>query len=636
MSPDINCSGLRRKRAVAPRRPCPYCQKLFQRLTGHIRNIHKNEPDVKKAMSCVGKESRDLFKQMKRSGIITYNVKNAGHKEVVVMTERRVRKGGDRKDGTMCDICKGIFSKSYFYLHKQTCTAAGGSVPQAVPLEVVFSGANLNEEFTTKILSKFLNDEAGQVCKTDKCLLKIGERLYEKMKAKRDKKMEVKRSVMSDMRRLANLFLKFKEAKVSPEECSVIHMFQRDNFDYLERAIKETTIRTDNSMKSGLKVALFYLIKKACKIVKGSFLVAEDDASASEVGKFVEVLELHYNLVFGDAMYQLNTNRCTRLRKPEQLPLKEEIDKLRLHSLTRMANLTQDPFMIWTTEEYGELRDIAASRITLFNARRGGEVARLKLTAWEDCVNNVWVPSAQIERMNELQQELAKKSKLMYLTGKGMGFVPVLVPMDTVDALVRLSDKTIRNQCHVRKDNEYLFPNMQASSDHISGWHALKRVCVKAEIDGKRISATRMRHYISTLYSHAEVPENRRSYFLKHIGHSEFINENVYQVPQAQAELLYVGELLHQFDQPQSAESSAPLASLPPVPDSLASVPPVPASLASVPSVPASLASVPSVPASLASVPSVPANTQHVVEAMNVSEQCGSPPSSSSTMYVAE
>lgn len=41
-----------------------------------------------------------------------------------------------------------------------------------------------------------------------------------------------------------------------------------------------------------------------------------DDRKAEEIDKFLEVLSLNGNYIFGDAMYTLNRNRQTKLRKP--------------------------------------------------------------------------------------------------------------------------------------------------------------------------------------------------------------------------------------------------------------------------------------------------------------------------------
>lgn len=47
--------------------------------------------------------------------------------------------------------------------------------------------------------------------------------------------------------------------------------------------------------------------------------------------------------------------------------------------IAKMESILKDDFLLWTMSEYVELRDIACARLTLFNARRGGEPARLSI-----------------------------------------------------------------------------------------------------------------------------------------------------------------------------------------------------------------------------------------------------------------
>ena len=52
-------------------------------------------------------------------------------------------------------------------------------------------GNSLTEDFQTTIVQKFSDDETGNLCKTNSCLLMIGQKLYDKLHAKQDKKMEL-------------------------------------------------------------------------------------------------------------------------------------------------------------------------------------------------------------------------------------------------------------------------------------------------------------------------------------------------------------------------------------------------------------------------------------------------------------
>ena len=84
---------------------------------------------------------------------------------------------------------------------------------------------------------------------------------------------------------------------------------------------------------------------------------------------------------------------------------------------------------------------------------------------------------------------------------------------------------------------------------HVSGWHSVHRVCMDAQVEfPKRLTATKMRHRVSTLYAALDVSQNERELFFKHMGHSANINQIVYQVPLAEAEILTVGARLQATD----------------------------------------------------------------------------------------
>ena len=127
------------------------------------------------------------------------------------------------------------------------------------------------------------------------------------------------------MRRIGHLFHHFKSslnevqntdnAAVTPAD-----MLMRRNFDVLKDAIFVYTSGENDELKAGLKISLCYLLKKLCKIVKGSFLMNDRDNDANEIDKFLEVFSLNENLIFGDATNTLNNQRHKKLRRPEQLP----------------------------------------------------------------------------------------------------------------------------------------------------------------------------------------------------------------------------------------------------------------------------------------------------------------------------
>jgi len=534
-----------------PSRPCPLCGKFKVRLTRHLRTVHKDDSNVRGALANSKKEQLAAFKLMKRAGIMKSNLAHIGSQEAVLQRER-VTKTGDKRAGVVCTSCNGVFAKRCFYIHKRKCNVDSCFQAKGVPMPVFFSPDCQPTIFQTEILSHFRNDECGLLCQTEPTIKLIGCKLYSKINTRKDKKMQVKQTVMTDMRRLATLFIHFKAAyrryhsdvNVS---CSVLDMFCRKNFSILEEACASCT-QAEQVHKSGLMVSLFYLLRKCARIIRVHRLKQDESGLAHEITEFLEVLDIEKNTLIGGAVYNNNNRRQVHLRKPQQLPTKEVLEQLRTYTLTRMKTMLQDPYLQWTSSEFAELRDLTCSRITLFNARRGGEPARLKLSHWNDALSDAWIDQSRVRGMSEEEKELFQNTKIMYQTGKGVNhLVPVLVLQDSIEALGKLADPDVRKICGVRHDNEFLFPSTLDSEGNVSGWHATQRVCNKAGVDSSYINATKMRHLASTMYASLDVPEDQRHAFYRHMGHSSSVNQNIYQAPLAELEILRVGSILRQF-----------------------------------------------------------------------------------------
>ena len=83
-----------------------------------------------------------------------------------------------------------------------------------------------------------------------------------------------------------------------------------------------------------MKTALYYLIKKFAGIIKGSYLMENNDEQASEVDKFLDVLASNKKLLFGDAGYVLNKNQQVNLRRSQALPSEADVDNSTQLSIT--------------------------------------------------------------------------------------------------------------------------------------------------------------------------------------------------------------------------------------------------------------------------------------------------------------
>jgi len=99
---------------------------------------------------------------------------------------------------------------------------------------------------------------------------------------------------------------------------------------------------------------------------------------------------------------------------------------------------------VWTASEFIELWSLLVCRLTLSNSRRGGGggPARLSLTEWHDTEKHTWLSDDMVEHVDDpLEKVLLGKFHLAYQRGKGScKMVPVLIPVDIIDALKLLVD----------------------------------------------------------------------------------------------------------------------------------------------------------------------------------------------------
>lgn len=128
---------------------------------------------------------------------------------------------------------------------------------------------------------------------------------------------------------------------------------------------------------------------------------------ATEVKLWIDNFSTTKNVYFYDSLYQIRKNRQLNLRKPCRMPDTQVLSVLVKYCLERIQHYleTFEECRVCTRSDYTELRDLLVCRLTVFNARRGGEACRLLHEEFEDAVNDKWFKEndkehADIKRTN--------------------------------------------------------------------------------------------------------------------------------------------------------------------------------------------------------------------------------------------
>jgi hypothetical protein len=528
-----------------PHRPCPFCDKMQSKLTRHLIDIHSTEKAVSEALKLPkGAQCNDAFAQLRKDGIFNENQKRVKVRSKDLLCERASQQAGQL---SICGYCKGYFKEKLMWKHARICSVASdrNTFSAPVPVRILKTGVDVNnfkstQDFKMEILSRFRNDEVGQICIADRMIATFGQRYWEgTTKTERQ-------GTMSAMRSLGHLLVHFRQ--LDQPNANGEDMVMPSNFPLLEEALRLLVEKDDGETKVNLLLSVGAHLKNAAKIMKGVYLMQNETAKASNMDTFICILDINSAFLFGDARRKVHRTHEGKLRRPQEQPLEGDLITLRNYQNKKIEQLTADPFQLWTTVEYNQLRSVLVSRLTLFNGRRGGEPSRLLLSEWNDAEKGTWIDKSVIEQATDpADVYLLAKYKLAYQGGKGRALVPVLLPDNCLDAIRKLID--VRTQVGVHAANNYVFAFTGRSLDHCRGWDAVAETVKEAGLVAPHlVTATRMRHLVATAYSLLDVSPAEREAFLKHISHSDEVDRNKYQDPPSYLEVCRVGRILDGID----------------------------------------------------------------------------------------
>ncbi len=170
---------------------CIYCSKPFCKMARHLAQVHKNEVDVAKALSFPkgSKERRINLDLLRNKGnrVHNTNVLKTG-KGVLVPRQQSTAKHVNVKDYMHCLNCQGLFRQKALWRHMSRCNLAKKcqvTKPGRSRVQALCAYAEPVPEGVTKKLWKLISDmkqdEVTHAVKSDACITKFGEHLYNKM-----------------------------------------------------------------------------------------------------------------------------------------------------------------------------------------------------------------------------------------------------------------------------------------------------------------------------------------------------------------------------------------------------------------------------------------------------------------------
>ena len=85
---------------------------------------------------------------------------------------------------------------------------------------------------------------------------------------------------------------------------------------------------------------------------------------------------MNYSYIFGDTHYAAGKVRQEKLRRPQEMPLEDDVKALKIYTTIQLELLVKqiDAYTCVSSHLFKKLRDLIVCRLTLFNGLKGGRL----------------------------------------------------------------------------------------------------------------------------------------------------------------------------------------------------------------------------------------------------------------------
>ncbi|XP_050497351.1 uncharacterized protein LOC126878588 [Diabrotica virgifera virgifera] len=408
-------------------------------------------------------------------------------------------------------------------------------------------GIGFTKDFTNSIIAKFKSDEIGNTCNNDILILKYGAMQYEKYG---DTQNEL---IRQTMRQLARLVISLKKLTNSRSQ-TLGDFLVPEKFDVVVQATKHISLTMAASSNCrpefhtpSLALKLGYALKKCVAIQRGTALRAGNMKKNKSLLSFLQLMKMEWSIRISSNA--ISTLYRRKLNSTQLLPITTDLVKLSNYIDTNMLKAKQELIQDYTNNyKWTRLATLTLSRIILFNKRRSGEAAKMKLT---DYISRpTWAEQNTDEIKNSLtiiEKKLAESLTVVEIEGKRGKKVPVILTPNTkqcIDILIQL-----RVTCGISSHNVYVFARSNPSSSNLKGHDCLKKICEEIDLQNpSAITGTKLRKYVATVCQLFDMSENQYDWLARHLGHDIKVHRDFYRMHESAIELTKVSRLLIAVD----------------------------------------------------------------------------------------
>ncbi|XP_041466961.1 uncharacterized protein LOC121417348 [Lytechinus variegatus] len=505
---------------------CLYCEKSVSKIPRHLVKLHYTEAAVIDFVH----EKDPILKDAKLAKL--RNLGNHRHNMHVLqkgkgslIVKKRPTLGADPREYIPCSYCYAYYVKRDLWKHEcplnglreKTKQKGSGSSDEGV-LSVAHRECTL-EELRGDVLGINKMDDVSHCISYDPLILEIAQK--ECLKLNHDREEAV--SIKLRLRELGRLLLELRF--VSGDPLATLHTFidpaKFQNVVIAARRLAGFNHRRYNNSSPSLNTNVGYSLKKCTYILQAKASTLGDTLAYKRASEFHDMLEFQFHEEttlphFGSILDEGRGN-------PKWLSLAQDVACLTsylkriAHEQMRMLHTNEDIYDAWLN-----LSEIALTQVILFNRRRLGSIAKMKLSDYAR-KHQPLHPDVHVvyDAMSLFEKELCKKLTRIEVIGKKGKVVPVLLTDEIklwIDILVAK-----RHDVGIPDTNEYLFPMIQPDSrvsNTVRGLECLQRFAFECGASSpENLQCKQLKNHIATLSQILNLKDNELCIVARLTGH---------------------------------------------------------------------------------------------------------------------
>jgi hypothetical protein len=399
------------KRAYDKKQACYFCKKLVSKCTRHLKSVHASEIDLISLSRKTKKQQKIEYERLRVLGNFNHNVRVLREKVGQLIVVRRSVLLKQCSDYLPCIHCFGFFAQEQLWRHVRVCKHRRvqedeeidekefSSVKSQSMMLLEGAGLHFNQatskdnytELNENIIDRMRHDDITSVVASDDIIRTFGNGLLEK------KGKEKRHEIGQRMRQVARLLIEIR--KVIKRKVDLSSCLSGKFFDTVVCATRQLCVVQNELTIGGVKmlekpslgVHLGHSLLKCCAVKRGMSLRTNSLEALTEASAFAELMGIEWhNKVSSGALQTLKERKYDKV---EVLPLTSDLMLLRDYIskalLCAKVEFENNP----SDASWRRLADLVFVAVTLFNKRRGGEVAKMTLKAftkrppWRDIHN---------------------------------------------------------------------------------------------------------------------------------------------------------------------------------------------------------------------------------------------------------